>query len=63
MTCESIQDVEFSPDALEYTVTYLPGVQYPDLLPAAVRPVSQPPGSVRWPQPGRRAGRRVGDPA
>jgi ABC-type transport system substrate-binding protein len=29
ITCESIQDVEFSADALEYTVTYLPGVQDP----------------------------------
>lgn len=29
VTCESIQGVEFSPDALEYTVTYLPGVQSP----------------------------------
>ena len=29
ITCESIQDVVFSTDALEYTVTYLPGVQSP----------------------------------
>jgi ABC-type transport system substrate-binding protein len=29
VTCESIQSVEFSPDALEYTVTYVPGVQSP----------------------------------
>ncbi len=29
VTCESIQDVVFSTDALEYTVTYLPGVQSP----------------------------------
>jgi ABC-type transport system substrate-binding protein len=29
ITCESIQDVAFSTDALEYTVTYLPGVQSP----------------------------------
>ncbi len=29
VTCESIQGMEFSPDALEYTATYLPGVQSP----------------------------------
>lgn len=29
ITCNSIQDVVFSTDALEYTVTYLPGVQSP----------------------------------
>jgi hypothetical protein len=44
ITCESIQDVVFSTDALEYTVTYLPGVQSPHLLPAAVWPVPEPPG-------------------
>lgn len=35
ITCNSIQDVAFSTDALEYTVTYLPGVQSPTyFLPA-----------------------------
>jgi ABC-type transport system substrate-binding protein len=29
VTCESIQGIEFSQDALEYTATYLPGVQSP----------------------------------
>jgi ABC-type transport system substrate-binding protein len=29
VTCESIQGMEFSQDALEYTATYLPGVQSP----------------------------------
>jgi ABC-type transport system substrate-binding protein len=29
ITCNTIQDVEFSADVLEYTVTYLPGVQTP----------------------------------
>ncbi|MEZ4677744.1 MAG: ABC transporter substrate-binding protein [Caldilineaceae bacterium] len=29
ITCESIQDIEYGTDALEYTVTFLPGVQDP----------------------------------
>jgi len=32
VTCESIQSVDFSKDALEYTVTYLPGVQSPTYM-------------------------------
>lgn len=37
-TCESIQDVAWSADALEYTVTYLPGVQAPIYMLAPFAP-------------------------
>jgi len=37
-TCESIQEVAWGTDALEYTVTYLPGVQTPTYMLAPFAP-------------------------
>ena len=38
ITCNSIQDATFATDALEYTVTYLPGVQTPTYMLAPFAP-------------------------
>ncbi len=55
ITCDAIQDVRVRHRQHQVTVTYLPGYQDPTYYFVPFRPLPQPPGAVRWPQPGRRA--------